>query len=380
MRYNPVMQYVFVDDSQLQYDGYTNLRRAIGGAEKAVGGLASALNERGHEVKVINRTTYAHMADGAYYTPFGDSWAPKAADVIIALRKPALLGHLRQTKHRLLWVTGAPDYLSAEANAPLWESFNPGLIFISDLQRRAYQGKVKSLVMNPGIRSAYFEPPLVQEPDPHEEALNPELYAARQAVAAAMPQGPPGPNAIVTSHPLHGLSWLIDLWTTRIHPAMPTARLSIFSASLSKAMRGEAVAEDLAEIFAQVKAGADKNVAVADPISDDGMAAVYRTARVHLYPGHQQDFACWTLGESQSAGVPAVARPLGGTVERIANGQTGYIVPDADAFMNVTLQILREDSVYTSLHEEAEQITRRRTWQMAAEELDAFVATLAPTV
>ena len=36
------MQYVFVDDSPLQYDGYTNLRRAIGGPEKAVGGLASA--------------------------------------------------------------------------------------------------------------------------------------------------------------------------------------------------------------------------------------------------------------------------------------------------------------------------------------------------
>ena len=88
------MQYVFVDDSPLQYDGYTTLRRAMGGAEKAVGGLSSILAERGHEVKVINRTTYAHMADGAYYTPFGDSWAPKAADVVIAMRKPALLGHL----------------------------------------------------------------------------------------------------------------------------------------------------------------------------------------------------------------------------------------------------------------------------------------------
>lgn len=372
------MQYVFVDDSPLQYDGYTHLRRAIGGAEKAVGGLASALAERGHEVKVINRTTYAHMADGAYYTPFGDSWAPKAADVVIAMRKPALLGHLRTVTHRLLWVTGVPDYLSAPANAPLWDSFNPGLIFLSDLQRRTYKGKLRSAVIPPGVRSAYFETPLVQEPDPQEEALNPELFYARQAVLDAMPKGPPGPNAIVTSHPLHGLSWLIDLWCARIQPAMPAARLSIFSANLSKAQRGEDIAEDLAPVFAQVRAAADQNVAIAEPISDDGMAAVFRTARVHLYPGHQQDFACWTLGESQSAGLPAVARALGGTVERIANGQTGYIVPDADAFANVALQILGEDGVYASLSEEARQITRRRTWQAAAEELDAFVATLAP--
>jgi glycosyltransferase involved in cell wall biosynthesis len=373
------MQYVFVDDSPLQYDGYTNLRRAIGGAEKAVGGLASALAERGHEVKVINRTTYAHMADGAYYTPFGDSWAPKAADVIIAMRKPSLLGHLRQAKHRLLWVTGAPEYLTAEVNTPLWESFNPGLIFLSDLQHSAYKGKLPRMVMNPGVRAPYWEPPLVHESDPHEEALNPELYAARMAVAAAMPQGPPGPYAIVTSHPLHGLSWLLDLWTTRIHTAMPTARLSIFSASLSKAQRGEGIADDLAPVFAQVQAAASANVAIADPISDDGMAAVFRTARVHLYPGHAQDYVCWTLGESQAAGLPAVARALGGTVERIANGQTGYVVPDADAFANVALQILGDDGVYTSLNEEACRPTRRRTWTMAADELDSFVASLKPS-
>lgn len=370
------MQYVFVDDSPLQYDGYTNLRRAIGGAEKAVGGLGAALAERGHEVKVINRTTYSHMADGSYWTPFGDSWAPKAADVVIAMRKPALLGHLRSVKHRLLWVVGTPDYLTAEVNTPLWDSFNPRLIFISDLQRRAYKGPLKSLTLTPGVRSAFFEAPMIEAADPQEEALNPELFAARQAVAAAMPSGPPGPTAIVTSHPQHGLSWLLDLWTTRIHPAMPAARLSIFSASLNKAARGEGVADDLAPVFAQVQAAADKNVAVAEPISDDGMAAVFRTARVHLYPGHAQDYACWTLGESQAAGLPAVARALGGTQERIANGQTGYVVPDADAFVNVTLQILGDDGVYTSLHDEASQVTRRRTWASAAEELDAFVASL----
>ncbi len=371
------MHYVFVDDSPLNYDGYTNLRRAIGGPEKAVGGLAAALAERGHDVKVINRTTYAHMADGAYWTPFGDTWAPKAADVVIAMRKPSLLGHLRNVKHRLLWVTGAPDYLTAAANTPLWESFNPGLIFISDQQQRAYAGKLPSLAIIPGVRTSYFEiPDLVS--DVQEEALNPELYAAREAVAAAMPSGPPAPIAIATSHPQHGLGWLIDLWTAHIHPAMPSARLSIFSVSLSKALRGEEVSAELAPIVAKVKAAESANVAVAEPISDDGMAAVYRTARVHLYPGHLQDFACWTLSESQAAGLPAVARPLGGVQERIVNGQTGYVVPDAEAFANVALQVLGNDGVYTSLNEEAAQITRRRTWQAAAEALENFVATLKP--
>lgn len=77
--------------------------------------------------------------------------------------------------------------------------------------------------------------------------------------------------------------------------------------------------------------------------------------------------------------MPAVARALGGTVERIANGQTGYVVPDADAFANVALQILGDDGVYTSLNEEACRPTRRRTWTMAADELNSFVASLKPS-
>lgn len=370
------MHYVFVDDSPLQYDGYTNQRRAIGGVEKAVAGLASALAARGHEVKVINRVTYAHMADGAYWTPFGDSLAPKAADVVIALRKPALLGHVRNATHRLLWVTGAPDYLSAEANAPLWESFKPAVLFLSDLQRRAYDGPLRNTVVAPGVRTSFFEPPQLPPPEPDEETHNPSMFEQRKAMEEALNAGPPAPHAIVTSHPLHGLTWLLDLWTTRIHKDLPQARLTIFSAGLAKASREIAVPEDIAQVYAAVKAAADANVAVSDPLADDGMAGVYRAARVHLYPGHAQDYACWTLGESQGAGLPAVARALGGTQERIANGQTGYVVPDADAFANVALQILREDSVYTSLHEEAELVTRRRPWDVAAEELEAFVASL----
>src|SRR5437764_1336934 len=135
------MRYVLVDDS-IAYDGYTPIRRALGGPEKAVVSLATALQLRGHEVNVINRTTYAHMADGAYYTPFGDSVLPKSADVVIAMRKPALLGAVRQAKHRLLWVIGASDYLNAAANQALWDSFKPTVLFVGPAQARTYTGKL----------------------------------------------------------------------------------------------------------------------------------------------------------------------------------------------------------------------------------------------
>ncbi len=381
------MRYVFVDDSPLPYDGFTPLRRPLGGPEKAVIGIASALFARGHDVKVINRASHAHVADGAYWIPIGDAATPKATDVLIALRKPTLLGAVRAAARRVLWVMGTPDYLAAPANAALWDSFHPVLLFVSNGQQQTYKGKIRRSVIVPGVRSVYFEKPKFSPVvdsmtehygyDPAEEIAS-QRNEAMQAVeeAATPPPGPPPPHAVVTAHPLHGLDWLVDVWTKKIHPKMPTARLAVYSAVLSKGIKGEEVPAPVAPVLKQVMAAAAANVVVVDPLNDEGMADVYRSSRVHLYPGDAQDFACWTLQESQAAGLPAVARALGGVDEHLDNGSSGYIVPDAEAFANVTLQILKDDAFHKNMSEAAALVTRRRAWAMAAEELDALVATI----
>jgi glycosyltransferase involved in cell wall biosynthesis len=334
------------------------------------------------------------MADGAYWTPFGDSMAPKATDVLIAVRKPLLLGTLRAATHRLLWVVGGPDYLLSPAHAPLWDSFSASLMFISHAQKQAYKGTVRNSVIVPGVRSTFFEipepTPVYQAPsiadfsnpggDPVQDQLDYSGYQAPVPESVPAPPEVPPPHAIVTTHPAQGLAWLVDVWTSKIHPQMPEARLSIYSAVLTKGLKGEDIPTSIMPILKQVQAAASANVVVIEPRSDDGMAEAYRASRVHLYPGDAQDFACWTLGESQAVGLPAVGRNLGGVSERIDTGQTGYVVPDADALANVTLEILRNDAVYKTLNATASEVTRRRPWASAAEELDAFVATLPAPV
>ena len=354
------MRYVLVDDS-IPYDAYTPMRRAMGGPEKAVASLATELQLRGHDVHVTNRTAYAHMADGAYYAPFDDSMTPKSADVLIAVRKPALLGTVRNVRHRMLWVSGATEYLQAPANTPLWGSFAPTLLFVSHTQARTYTGKLKSLVVTPGVRGVYFDTSQTAAQDETLDLPPPRVVA---------------PHAVVTTHPLHGLSWLLDLWQSDIHPRLPDARLAVYSAVLSKGLRDEAIPEDVLPVLQKIKEAAARNVVVVEPLNDDGMAGVYRAARVHLYPGHAQDFACWTLAESQAAGLPAVARALGGVDERIVNGQSGFIVPDASAFANVAVEILGNDAVRKSMSDGAGDVTRRRPWSDAAAEIDAHCTAL----
>ena len=361
------MRFVFVDES-VPYDGYTSMRRPLGGSEKAVAGLAAALSKAKHEVTVVNRTTYAHVADGAYWVPMGDSNEPRSADVLIAMRKPSLLGKIRNADNRLLWVTGAPSYLSASANEKLWESFSPELIFVGQAQAKQYGGDLRTFTMQPGVQKVFFEPKV------ETSYLSPEEQIYAESVARKSQTQAPKPHAIVTTHPLHGLDWVIDVWTRLIQPQLPEARLSVYSAVLSKGIQSGEVPDAVVPVFEQVKAASSANVVVVEPRNDEGMADVYRSSRIHLYPGHDKDLACWTLVESQAAGLPAVARNLGGASDRIANGESGYLVPDADAFANVALQILRDDKVFLGLHESARGPHRRKTWSEVAMELVEFVS------
>jgi glycosyltransferase involved in cell wall biosynthesis len=361
------MHYVLIDDS-IPFDGYTSSRRAIGGAEKAFASLGGALVKRGHSVTVLNRVQYPTWCEGAKWRPLDDPQITGDVDVVIAFRKPGLLGTVRQATHRLLWVTGPSDYLNATGVAQLLDSLKPTIVFVSDAQKPGFKGSAKTAVIAPGVKSAYFE--TTTEIDPF-----PELGEEAVSHMSATPSIPP-PHAVVTTHPQQGLAWLVDIWAKIIHPQMPHARMAVYSAALHKGMKGDEIAPELKPILDLVQGAAAMNIVVLDPRSDRGMAEAYKSSRVHLYPSFSQDIACWTLQESQAAGLPAVARMVGNAGEHIINGQTGFLVPDAAAFGNVALQILGNDDVYRSFSQAASDVARRRTWDMVATEFDELVAKL----
>lgn len=362
------MHYVLIDDS-FAFDGYTSSRRPLGGAEKAFASLGGALVKQGHSVTVLNKVQYPTWCEGAKWRPLDDPQLTTEADVVIAFRKPGLLGTVRQAKHRLLWVTGPSDYLNTPGVDGLFDSLKPTVVFVSPLQRTMFKGKAPTAVIAPGARNTFFEETQV-EIDPF-----PELSQAAEPHAPVRLAIPP-PHAVVTTHPQQGLAWLVDIWAKIIHPQMPQARMAVYSATLHKGTKGEEIAPEMKAILELVQGAAAMNIVVVDPRSDRGMTDVYRTSRVHLYPSFSQDIACWTLQESQAAGLPAVARNVGGAAEHVINGQTGFLVPDAMAFGNVALQILGDDNVYKSLSAAAADVSRRRTWDMVALDFDALVASL----
>lgn len=358
------MNIVMFDDS-VPFDGFTAATRPLGGAEKAFAAMAGALAKAGHTVTVVNRCKHALMAEGARWRPW-DGNRPAEADVLIALRDPELLGGVRRVDTRVLWVPGDPKYLGTTHNADLLASYAPRLLFLTQRQAAAYGGRLSAVVAPPGVNKAFF--PVKKDTEPYPDANHPAIPVDELEKSEEEEQEPqPPPHAVVTTHPLHGLTSVLEMWRDRIHPAKADAKLTVYSAVLAKGVGGGDVPEAVKPVLELATACAAANVEISAPKGDRTMVEAYRKSRVHLYPGHPRDFACWTLRDSQASGLPAVARGVGGVEDVVDNGQTGFIVPDDEAFANVALQLLSDDNVYQSFHDRAAAPERRRTWATAAD-------------
>lgn len=340
------MHITLVDDS-IPFDGFTASARALGGAEKAFAALPGALARRGHNVAVYNRCRWSMFIEGAQWDTF-DAKRPLVTDALVAFRKPSLLEFVRQARTRVLWTTLAARTLDRKATRDNLEHAKALVLVTTQAQVQGWAPK--------GLRAATL--PAAVKSD----------YLADIATAPAVP-----PRAIVTTHPGHGLDWLLGLWLDRIRPAAPEAELHVYSMGLSKALDGGEIEPELQPLLARVAEAAGQGVVVQRPGSDAAMAQAYREARVHLYPGHDGDLTAFTLMESQASGLPTVLRPLGAAPERVANGRSGYVAPDDDAFANLAAMLLTNDELSRSLSAEARGLYVGHTWDAAAERFEALL-------
>jgi glycosyltransferase involved in cell wall biosynthesis len=177
---------------------------------------------------------------------------------------------------------------------------------------------------------------------------------------------------VTTVHPLRGLGWLLDLWETSLRPRVGNAELHVFSAALERGFKGGEVAASIRPIFDRAMALAGQGVVIARPRSDPGMAEAYRVARVHLHPGHGDEVYCSTLAESQAVGLPAVVRRAAAATERIRDGESGFVVPDDEAFTNCAMLLLTADNVFEGRSRDARAHQRGRTWDDAAAEFETL--------
>jgi glycosyltransferase involved in cell wall biosynthesis len=343
------MHVTFVDDS-FSFDGLSPTSRPLGGPEKALAYLPSTLAMRGHDVRVFNRCTFKIIADGAHWETW-ESDRPSHAEVLIAFRKAGLLEFVPSADRRILWITGDPASLEAPAVRTILAQRRPTIVFSSAFQRSRYLNRLElpTQVVAPGLAATYLDETPMEPADP--------------------------PRAITTSHPLARLDWLLRVWVERIRPAVPTAELHVCSALLDRGRLGAEVPAAVAPILAQAVAAAPNGVIIRRPQGDHAMAEIYRAARVHLYPGQPNEAYAATLAETQATGLPAVAGASGpAVVERIIDGETGFICGDDERFATAAIELLGDRAAFTRMSEAARRLQRGRTWAVAAAEWEELLA------
>jgi glycosyltransferase involved in cell wall biosynthesis len=340
------MLVTLVDDS-IPFNGMTPPYQPLGGAEKAFASLPAALARAGHVVRAINRTSSSMGFENVSWLDW-DARRPPITEVLIAFRKPRLLESVRATTARILWLTGPAGYLDQPQIAEVLSRTEARLVFLGRTHQETYtgEGEASSRNISPGVRDEY-----------------------RQADEMAPAETP---TAIVTTHPKHGLDWLLDIWTQSIRPRVPNAELHIYSAAFMRADAGETLPEDLTEIYRKTIAAENSGIVIKPPAGDRDMSQAYRHARVHLYPGSEKEMYCSTLAESQAVGLPAVARPMGAVKERVIGDRSAFLTDVPTDFADHAVRMLSDDEEFNSASIVARRHGRSRSWDTTASEFETL--------
>jgi len=79
------------------------------------------------------------------------------------------------------------------------------------------------------------------------------------------------------------------------------------------------------------------------------------------------------VGEAQATGVLAVVQNYGSVVERVIDGETGYVAEDDGAFAEAAIRLLSDDQLWIRQHRKALEKQRSWRWRDAAAAFESLI-------
>lgn len=342
--------FVLADDG-IEFDGQTPGQRALGGVESSVVALMEELAARGHDALVLNKCKAPLDHNGVRWRPIDETPWPEAADLYIANRGDKLIGRMPFAKRTVFWIHNPAKYLLKwRYLSKLWRK-RPAIIFIGENHATTYPGWAPSgarVVIPYGL---------------------PDAFCRAEALAE-----PPQPRAIFTSNPLRSLDWLLDVWATDIQPHVPGAELHVFAGAATYGSVGDKNAVLMEAVLNQARGMEGQGVRLRGPVAKAQLIEELRQSRAMLYRGDINETFCLAVGEAQAMGVPAVVENLGSVSERVIDGETGFVVPHAEAFADAARRLLTDDDLWRRQHSAALEKQRSWRWPQAAAAFEKLLA------
>jgi glycosyltransferase involved in cell wall biosynthesis len=350
------MARIVLADDGIEFDGQSLERGPLGGVESSIINLVAELARRGHEMHVRNNCREAMDHLGVTWRPISSGEWPDGVDLYIANRGDKLIGLMPDARRSVFWIHNPARYLMKwRYLSKLWR-YKPAIIFIGDVHATTYPAWA------PGGERVVI---------PY--GLSDDFCTAETATE------PPGPRAVFTSNPLRSLDWLLDLWAERIRPQVPDAEFHLFTGAATYGAVGAGKADPMARVLEKAETLAASGVVVRGPVSKAQLIEEFRSARCMLYRGDINETFCLAVGEAQAMGVPTVVQDLGSVVERVVDGETGFVRPTDAGFAEAAVELLRDDTLWRRQHARALELQRSWRWPDAAKAFEALIPFDAPT-
>ena len=154
-------------------------------------------------------------------------------------------------------------------------------------------------------------------------------------------------NVFVTTHPLKGLDWLIELWLEYVHPKVPWAELHIYSKLLANKLITNNLKIRNIKLILELKKGT--GILVKAPLPQEKFIEQLTQYKLHLCPSLDNDLQYISILESQAFGIPVIARETAIIYDCIYHNETGYIVRDKQTFANKIIQVLSDNKLFLTL-------------------------------
>lgn len=341
------MALVVMADDGIAFDGGTAEAGPLGGAETAFVALAEALAARGHRVAARNHCRAPLDHHGVHWAPLA-SGVPESCDLYIGNRGHRVIGLVPRARRRLFWLHNPARYLRKPRVLCRLARYRPTIVVTGQY----HAATVPDWVPRSGLEII--------------------PYGVLDQFRHAAEREPPGPRAVFTSNPLRGLDWLLDLWVSRIRPAVPAAELHIYAGASVYGGAGKH-AGAMNAILARADSLASAGVCRHEPVGRAALIEMLTGARAMLYRGDLGETFCLALGEAQALGVPCVVTPLGAVGERVADGVSGRVAPSDDAFVEAAIAVLSDDSLWRRWHQGALTSQRGLSWDEVAQRYEALI-------
>jgi glycosyltransferase involved in cell wall biosynthesis len=344
------MAHIVMSDDGIAFDGLSPSRGPLGGAEAAFLTAAEALAARDHRVELRNRCAAPLDHSGVAWAPLACG-VPESCDLYIANRSDHLIGLAPGARRRAFWIHNPGTYLKKWRYVRALMRWRPIII----TSGRYHEATVPRWMPSGGRVSIPY--------------AIPEEFRQATPLAAVPP-----PRAIFTSNPLRGLEWLLDLWATRINPALPQAELHLYCGPSVYGAVGAAKAAPMRAVLARAENLARQGVRLFAPLPRSELIAALRESRVLLYRGDENETFCMAVAEAQALGVPAVVQALGSLPERVQDGVTGFVAEDEESFERHTIALLADDVLWREQHEAALRLQRGASADDVAQRFEALLS------